>query len=209
MYIEKLRYPLHYGGNIINQEAAMKRVLLFAAMFMFVMSGVAFAEIGAGTKEVSVMMDWNNIETEADGGGKSEVTEMDLQLLGGFFVIDPLEVGGILDYSSSEVKGGEDTSTWALTGFGKFHILGVSDQVVPYVGAQAGYFSMESGSNHEETGFIVGALGGAKFLVSNDFSVNAELQYNISLGAESKEGSNSTDIDISQLRFLVGMSYLF
>ena len=116
---------------------------------------------------------FSSISSETDGGGSSDVSQMELQARFGI-VKDKMEFGGIFEYSSWDF-GGAEISSMVLGGFGEFN-LGGDGKFVPAAGGYLAYVSSEAGSS-KTSGFRLQPYGRGKFFAATDIAVVGELGF--------------------------------
>jgi hypothetical protein len=151
------------------------------------------AAIKEGAKEVSAFAALSTTDPEVG----DSTTQLILQFAGGVFLDPQKQVGGSFTQISVESEG-FDATIRVIAGFFKFHVNPEQD-VVPYVGAQAGMTFIEAGP-FSDSAFSYGGMAGAKFFVSEDLSYNAELNLLM---------TTIDDQDYTQTTLQVGMSYYF
>lgn len=109
----------------------------------------------------------------------------------GYFILDGLQVGGsVMDtLSESKTTGSDstDSNTFDLDLFVKYHIYPkvwasnhVLKAIVPYVGVQGGWinvYSKTKGASTSGDSISYGGMGGIKYFISEDVSLNGEYNY--------------------------------
>lgn len=174
-----------------------KLVVLFSMILLssLLLAHTSFAAVEEGDKEISVFGALINQDTEG-----SETTTIFLRLEGGVFISDNGQVGGA--FNNISIFNSFDVTIQIFNGFYKYH-FNPEEEVIPYVGGQAGLvlieFDGESGS-----GISYGGMAGFKFFVTEDLSFNGE--FNLLFTTIEVAG---VDADVTQTAFLAGMSYYF
>jgi opacity protein-like surface antigen len=135
----------------------------------------------------------------------------------GYFVTDGLQIGGsAMDtLSKSKTTGSDptDSNTFDLDMYAKYHIYPnfwasnrILKPIVPYFGAQGGWINVSSrtkGDSSSDNAFSYGVMGGVKYFVADNISVNGELnyrRYEVSIGQNAPK--NITD----DFKILLGFS---
>ena len=163
----------------------MKKIFILTLVMVFGLASVCFAGIEQGKSEVGA----NYTRQDVDGIVISMVN-----FNYGYFMTDELQLSGNLMLMEAE-----DFELIGLDGQAKYHLIQEGSEIVPYVGAQLGNVSI-SGPGFSESATSYGFMGGAKYFVSEDASVNVEYNYKNVM----YEGG---DITITTLS--VGMSVYF
>jgi len=164
----------------------MKKIMVLAVAVLVVvcMAVPAFAasKIGAGTSELNVFGNLGSSENKMNGQKVSTDVSTNVSVGYGYFVTDLIQVGVSLQEFLTETKPeGGSTSKSGVTYVqldGKFHFYSKGATVVPYVGASVGQATMTSssgGSSSNASGTMVTGRAGVKMFVSENTSVNLEL----------------------------------
>lgn len=198
----------------------MKKYGIIVAILAFtlVASSAFAAGIGKGAKEIGAFGSISDTTMEFDGA-ESESLSATVQANFGYFVTDGLQVGGAVfnqqskdEFTSGGTTSESETSTMGLDGFAKYHFYKKGQTVVPYVGAQLGYVSStttdDEGNESDGTAISYGAMGGAKFFVSESVSFNAELNYKL-YELDFDFGGTTATADVTDLSVLLGFSVYF
>jgi opacity protein-like surface antigen len=159
---------------------------------LLIAAAPASAAVKEGDKEISVYGAVTSIDVEG-----FNVTLVTVQLAGGVFINDSAQLGGSITTQSSDAEGETSTSR-TLAGFFKFH-FNTKETTVPYVGFQAGQTTVEFGSD-SESAVSYGPLAGIKFFVSENLSVNPEVDY---------IKTKILEVDVTITIVQVGLSYYF
>jgi len=191
----------------------MKRILLAVGLVLAVTTS-SFA-LDKGQSEINVYGSIGTQEIKFDGGGKMTEDTITVRTGYGYFITENLSLGGDLQLDDRTDKFGgskNTTDTFVFDGSAKYHFM-PKNVLVPYVGVQLGMSlstSKQSGASDDTTttGFAYGAMGGIKWFVSENASFNAELNA-LFASASSKTGGQSSDVTITDIKGLFGLSYYF
>ncbi len=143
----------------------MKRLLVLGVVL--VAAGTAAAQvpavvrpmIGQGVRQLNVS---GSMDDNGDDLGLS------LSGRGGYFVMDGIEVGGGLGFST---RG--DMKTISVLGFGEYN-FDMGSPLVPYAGASLGFAWSDTGSDSDSYVELTG-WGGARFFFVDYAALGAEL----------------------------------
>lgn len=169
--------------------SALLAVLLVASFAM-----PAAAAVKEGDKEISVYGAYQSIKVDVPGADTTTV--ITLQVAGGFFVTDGAQVGG--SFTQQSQSDGGTFTVRTVGGFFKYH-FNTQETTVPYVGGQAGLATVEA-TGESESAVSYGPLGGIKFFVSENLSINPEASITF---------TKILDVDVTITTVQVGMSYYF
>lgn len=175
-------------------------IMTAAALLVAMTSSISFAAVNAGENEVSIS--GSIMSTKMDGVNDT-VDSTIIRGGMGHYLTDNISLGGDLTYINTS-SGSFDSTTFVANINGRFYFL-PKETIVPYVGAQLGYLSSESGSS-TSTGYNYGAMAGIKFFMSENASFDAELNYR--KDTLSASGS-SKDIEQTTTAGLFGLTYYF
>jgi hypothetical protein len=170
-----------------------KKVLVLAAVMLFAIAGTSYAGTSAGQMEFGLQGTYT--QTKMSG---SEDFKFYLGMVNfGYFFTPQLQVG-IMGLLGGTING-ESTKVYGGAGQFKFNFsFDKAQTVVPYLGVQAGIYGTSNGTS--ESAFAYGAMGGLKFFLSENTSLNLE-------GNWQRTKVVSTDVDVFQ--GLVGVSFYF
>lgn len=182
----------------------MKRILI-AAGLVLALSTSAFA-LSKGQSELNVYLSLGSTTTTPDGGDSSTDTNFNTRIGYGYFFTDSLSVGADVDYSYDKPEVGDESNTLYALVTAKYHFA-PKNVVVPYVGLQLGGFASEQG-NMSTDGVAYGALGGVKFFLTENASLNAELNA-LGMTVSASGGGFSYDATMTNIKGLIGLSYYF
>jgi outer membrane protein W len=195
----------------------MKRITIFLVVFALALTcGTAFAKdiaMQKGASEIGIFTSIDTSESYAtdfpESKSVSESTDLDLRY--GYFLTDGLQLGvsymAMLskdwqEENGSKVDGSESTSEMNFLYLDvKYNfIFSQSQTVVPYLGLGLGTASskMESDSGTTKgSGTAVALMGGVKFFMTENTSLNAELRmdeftFDTDFGGQSYEFTTET-----------------
>jgi opacity protein-like surface antigen len=183
----------------------MKKIIILALIAIFGITGVSYAGIQAGKGELGIAAAY----TMPDEGDTDSYTAMSSL---GYFVTNQIQLGVGLIVSGT--TGDNDSRVLAGLGQVKYHFNYAKDQtVVPFLGIQGGLYNISYKSSEydddagevvdkdkSETAFSYGGMGGVKFFVTENTSLNTEVNYQRVKIDESDSGT---------LTFLIGLSFYF
>lgn len=176
----------------------MRKILWVAGCVLaalLIAAAPASAAVKEGDKEIAVYGSMQSIKIEL-GGETATLNVLTLQLTGGFFVSDAAQVGG--SFTQQTFSNDFTVTNRMVGGFFKFH-FNPKETVVPYVGAQVGLTTTEfEGESDSSTSY--GPLGGIKFFISENLSVNPEASLTFAKIQEA-------DVTITTVQ--VGLAYYF
>ena len=156
----------------------------------------------AGESEASFAVSLSKSETDIDGVGTTDSTTLFAQVGGGYFLTDQQEVGGQILVSTVEVEGADDSNTLGLFPYYRWNFR-VGPRSVVYVGAQVGVQSLDSAGD-DDTSFGGGVHAGFKTWLTPRVAFFIEPRLN-----RTDYEINGTDIEITDLTTLLGLSILF
>lgn len=170
-------------------------ILTVVCLFLAAAATTSFAKIQKleGQKAISANANLQWIDT----GGADSASRI-LTVAFSYFPKNFLETKGSLAIMNMEVAG-EDGTIYSLLGQVNYNFFRPSSLIVPYAGIQLG-FSGYDVAGFDDTAFSFGAQGGAKFFVSEDLSINGELNYMV---------TTTDPDDVKTTSLLVGLSYYF
>lgn len=153
----------------------MKNTVVTALVLMLVIAfpHAALAQSEAGSSELGVSISSQQFENiDAD----VTVSTTIINVLYGYFVTDALEFAGNLNVIENDLGDAQSTQT-GVELQGKYHFLSGPDATfLPYVGLEGGVYGFDDGLE-KLTGSSYGLMGGAKFFLSKNASVNLEYNY--------------------------------
>ncbi len=146
--------------NCKQKGVCMRKIIILTLVMVFGLASVCFAGVEQGRSEIG-----GNLSRQSFEG----MTMTMLNFYYGYFVTDEVQVTGNLMLMDMD---GEATlrSTEVQ---GRYHFILEGEEYVPYVGGLLGSMTVEAG-NFSETATSYGFLGGVKYFLDEDFSVNAE-----------------------------------
>ena len=175
-----------------------KLVLLFSLILLSspLLASIAFAAVKEGEKEISVFGSLTTVDPEVG----EEISVLILVLSGGLFISDNSQVGGSI--TNIGIFNSFESTNLLLDGFYKYH-FNPEEEVVPYLGGQAG-FGIFGTDVDNSTSISYGGMAGFKFFVSEDLSFNGE--FNLKFTTQETAGE---DLDVTLTILQVGISYYF
>jgi len=184
----------------------MKKILI-AVGLVLVMATSALA-INKGQSELNLYGAIGETTTKAKGASSQTSDDFTTRIGYGYFFTDAFSLGADIDYNYSKSQGSSDgTNTIYTLLTTKYHFM-PKNTLVPYIGAQLGGYFMDAGSNLSSTGFAYGALGGIKYFLTENASINAELNF-LGMSTTTKASGRSYDADMTRLQAMFGLSYYF
>jgi outer membrane protein len=162
-------------------------------LFLLLGSSMLFAQVEKGkwlmACSSNIGIDIGKFKWEAtDGGIMSEYkyTEFNITPMAGYFVIDKLAVGLIMDYYSYKDENLDNNATWknhtfTIGPFAKYYIMEYK-HIWPFVGAGIGFGSGKSGSEGSDgikwniLTYRIGA--GATYFLNDNVGIDLSLGYN-------------------------------
>lgn len=184
-------------------------LMIAASIFMVTNVYAAGAQIGKGSSEVFGMLSYTNTVSKTESSDDKNTTNTALYTVGyGYFVTDRVQLGishlGILAKSDSD-SSSDTLSILGFDGFVKYHFLDKGATLVPYVGLQAGYLSAKYNDDKGDA-MTYGAMGGLKYFVSENVTLNTELNYrHYDLKSRSSDDKAKSDT----IGVLIGFSVYF
>jgi len=143
------------------------------------------------------------------GSYESETNTTSLQGSIGYFVTDHLEVNFAPVMSASESEAGSSSSestSYSYFGNLKYNFYQRGSTTVPFVGLQAGITGYESDGD-TDSAFSYGGMVGVKFFLTEDISLNLELNYLQTTFEAQYPATQDTEYEVSS--FFAGFSYYF
>ncbi len=203
---------------------------------LLVCSAAQAAAIGKGASEITGDFNISYEHTEvgsyrSTSGLDSPKTQSDalsgtLRVGYGYFLTDAVQLGSTISETITSTKPfvenelnsfTQDTYTFNLDLFARYHFYKKGSVFVPYVGAQAGwinYYQKQketvggTTSNVGRNGNAIsyGGMAGVKYFLDENTSLNAEMnyrRYDIDLGKDAPTATHDV------LKWLIGLSYYF
>jgi len=155
----------------------------------------------------SMDMDWKTLDP--DKGDSTDITEYNVLVGVGYFITDMFEVGPEIGYLSTEkeTSGSKDENTmWSLGVKANAH-FNLDMQMVPYVGVNLGFGSIDNGDT-DDSSFLYGVQAGVDYFITESVSVNPELRYTMGSFKLGSPG-NEMDYDYSDLSLMIGIAAHF
>lgn len=173
----------------------MKKTLICLMVLGLIIGGSGFASAAVQKGDTTLTLDLAFTNTETDYGTFDQNLTARVAL--GRFLTDNFQLEGILSGVTGEMGDGAlDYTYGALLVRPNFHFA-TETATVPYIGAAAGIFHIEMGSE-SETSFIWGGQVGLKQFIRDNVFLKMEASYLMT----EVEG---TDMDI--FKILVGLGF--
>lgn len=173
----------------------MKRINLFIATAVLALFSVsAFAQTEAGKFKVgtgtafSIFSGKPSTKVSAEGNSETikaddAVTNIELGVDLGYFVIDNLSVGAKVGVKNASIDGNGST-TWMIAPAATYY-FNTNTAIRPFVSAEVGYASMSTKSKGKKTtstthvggGLHYGAFGGVAYFLNSNVALTAEVGY--------------------------------
>lgn len=169
--------------------------LICICLFIIVSASTSFAKIQKleGQKAISANANLSWLDTGDDTSGNRTLT------FGfSYFPKDFLEAKGNLLIMNMDA-GDDDITIFSILGQCNYLFFKANSNIVPYAGVQLGFSGYDFG-DEDDTSISYGVQGGAKFFLSEDLSLNAELNYLV---------TTIDPDDVKNTSLLVGLSYYF
>ncbi len=152
----------------------------------------AVSGVQQGTSEIG---GYGSLQSISGGGTTIKLTTIAATY--GYFLTDEIQLNGTILY-----VGAGDGTTTSLKGLdlqGKYHFYQKGQTAIPYVGIQLGSIATEdAGTSSTSTSY--GAMGGLKYFISENTSVNPELNY---------RSYQFSGVSVTSTALLVGFSVYF
>jgi len=187
----------------------MKKILAFSAVMLLAAVPVSAKTIGPGTfefsgdTELSYFSNTNEFKDKTFGDSeKIDTTTTKLSLSGSYYAIPNLGVGLLVSFETADTEGDKETAT--AIGPQVIYQFGLSEAANVFIAAAVGYNKVEAESDGESAdadGFFWAVGGGLKFFPTNNFSVDAMIQY-----ASHNYEDSDFEVEASGFGFGVGFS---
>ena len=123
----------------------------------------------------------------------------------GYFFTDHFEVNLAPIIFMIDPDEGDETTTYSVLGNAKYNFYQEGWTVVPYLGVQAGVSGYER-EGDDDSAFSYGGMAGTKVFVTEDVSLNFELNY---LYTQFDEDDGGNELDSTTISFFVGFAWYF
>jgi len=182
----------------------------FILFFLFFCISASFAQISKGTFRLGPEFAFNKSDQEITGS-KLSTTVSTLQLTGGYYLIDNLELGLTVQLSSTstEIGPNEQTSTGTFIGPNLTYMVPLSEELYLPIYGGVGLNSLTIGDGSDDTslsGIGYGFGAGLEYLVSNKIGARFSLFYNAGTIEESDSG---LELDITSTQAGIGINFYF
>jgi opacity protein-like surface antigen len=169
----------------------------------FVWANNAYAvESLKGKGSLAGLVSFQNLEYS--NGYDSEIDMTNIQAAIGHFFTDNLEVNFAPMIMRIEPEGADDVLLYNYFVNLKYNFYQEGATTIPYLGVQTGITGYEAAGD-DDSDLSYGAMGGVKFFVSEEVSVNLELNY-LKTTFDADVGG---DIDLDVTSLFVGLSWYF
>lgn len=186
-----------YESSKHYKEVTVKKAILFICICLFIIVSVStsFAKIKKleGQKAISANANLNWIDA-----GDTNTGSRILSLGFSYFPKDFLEAKGTLLIMNIDA-GDSDGTIYSVLAQCNYNFFKPNATLVPYAGIQLG-FSGYDFDDSDETNVSYGLQGGVKYFLSEDLSMNGELNYLV---------TNIDPDDVKATSLLFGLSYYF
>lgn len=179
--------------------------ILSVTLFVHQYGEAAVSGLQQGKSELGGYADISGTSSTAKVGSYSSTSTSSSTSLGftyGYFLTDAIQLSGRLFAVGTESSGTTTSTTYTYLE-GKYHFYEKGQELVPYLGLGLGGLSIKSGGV-SGSGSSVALMGGLKFFISENTSINPEL--NISSNSYSMSGA---EITAATTRLFVGFSLYF
>jgi opacity protein-like surface antigen len=165
-------------------------LMIAASIFMATSVYAAGSKVGQGSSEAFGQLTFSNKTTKPDTGDSKTTIKSAIYTIGyGYFLTDQIQLG--VAHMGSLFKISEDSSSsdgelsiYGIDAFAKYHFMTKGATLVPYLGIQGGWIRSKmsistdgGGGDTSANAFSYGAMGGLKYFVSDNVSINTELNY--------------------------------
>lgn len=157
----------------------MRKILAMAVVLVVASGMVALADpLKKGNKELNFSFSYDSFDPGGDAD-KAKTTMLDGAF--GWLLTDSQEVGGLLNYTSTDLGG--DSETTDAYGLGAFYHWNfkAGDSMNPYLGARLGFFGGDLSDFYD---MFYGVEGGVKFYPWANAGMNFGLRWEKWTGAE-------------------------
>jgi len=125
---------------------------------------------------------------------------LDLNVKLGYFVLDGIEVGGLVGVSD------DDFSTdWRIGAFAEYNV-DLGEPIVPFVGVSTGWLRFDPDVGSSEDTIFLGAEAGAKYFIAENIAISLSYQFTWADEDVFVEDDKVTDTDH---RIVLGMRFFF
>lgn len=171
----------------------MKRLVPIALGSLFLLTGLTGAhaqevsddiKLRAGTQEVLID---GNIDPDGVLG-----TSIDIGIGYGYFFADYMEIGIRLDLQDNDAF-----SSYTFGVFGEYNFETLTN-MIPIVGGELGYTSLDAGFQGSEAGLLASVYGGTKFYITDylAFSGTLNLSFSSDDVFQTDDGADNVDIEL-------------
>jgi hypothetical protein len=182
-------------------------VLLVALVALPAMAKIDKAPVGKGSAEVGAMISFQSQTSKADvSGAESQTESLDtLQFNGGYFLTNALEVGLSGMWMGVKPEDVDMTSVFLYNLKVAYNLqLKNAPTLLPWAAIKLGGETIQSPGSDTMQGFAYGLELGARYFVSRQASINAQLDWDASTLTV-----DDVDVNVNTTGVLVGLSVFF
>lgn len=192
---------------ITNKKNLLKLVSILTFLFFGVND--ATSQVSKGTIRLGPELAYSNASQEIDGfTSKFKTTTLNLQLSGGYFVIDNLELGlGIqLTRTTNKVDSDEQTTSGTAIGPNITYMVPIGENFYLPISGGIGYNSLAIDDDFSETnlsGLAYGVGVGVEYLISNKIGARFSLIFNT---GSLQDNDSDLELDVSTTQAGIGVN---
>ena len=189
----------------------MKKTLLFIFAALVLITSASFSQNNKFAKkdqwEIGGTISFTSITPVSDGETGKSTSVFRLAPSAGFFVIDCVELGVTVDFTSYKYSGGDSYSDYSLY-FSPAYNFRTNSISYPYVQGQIGFTGLSGGygSGNDPSGLAWGVEGGVKINVVGNGLAKIGINYNQrtlnTSNSKSRNGYNTVSIVLGVGLFL-------
>lgn len=172
----------------------MKRYLVFGLVAAFAVAASAAPNLDEGTQEL--MLD-GLVNFDSAAG-----TEIVLNVGYGLFVADNVELAGIVGIADNDLY-----TLFLFGGLAELNIPIEDVPVVPFVNASIAYANADIEGGDSADAIVFGVAGGAKFFVTDDLAIAAQL--NLAYATDDIYAEDDGDVSDTDITATLGLRYYF
>lgn len=188
-----------------------KNVLKLATMLVILFFGIAegTSQVAKGTIRLGPELAYSSANQEIDGfSAKFKTTTLNLQLSGGYFVVDNLEIGLGVQLTSTENKVDSDKQTTSGTVIGPnvTYMVPIGENFYLPISGGLGYNSLTIDDDFSETnlsGLGYGVGVGIEYLVSNKIGARFSLIFNT---GSLQDNDSDLELDVTTTQAGIGVN---
>ena len=188
-----------------------KNIFKLATMLVFLFFGLTegTSQVAKGIIRLGPELAYSSASQEIDGfNAKFKTTTLNLQLSGGYFVIDNLEVGLGVNLSSTEnkVDSNEETTSGTAIGPNVTYMVPIGENFYLPISGGIGYNSLTIDDDFNETnlsGLAYGVGVGVEYLVSNKIGARFSLIFN---SGSLQDNDSELELDVTTTQAGIGVN---